>query len=135
MFISQDDIDHILRTGGNADDARMKIVAEFSKQKPIEDRAAFLKNLYYGGNGLITENGRFSAWYGDDGIHIANGDAARHLRSAQVISWADAAERVEALLDGGASRRSQGGSTMEAFLRPLPTCIIPACAKQKSTTA
>ena len=101
MFISQDDIDYILRTGGNADDARMKIVAEFSKQKPIEDRAAFLKNLYYGGNGLITENGRFSAWYGDDGIHIANGDAARHLRSAQVISWADAAERIEALLDDG----------------------------------
>ena len=102
MFISQDDIDHILRTGGNADDARMKIVAEFSKQKPIEDRAAFLKNLYYGGNGLITDNGRLSAWYGDDGIHIATGDAARHLRSVQVISWADAAERVEALLDGGA---------------------------------
>ena len=102
MFISQDDIDHILRTGGNADEARMKIAAEFSKQKPVEDRAAFLKNLYYGGNGLITENGRFSAWYGDDGIHIANGDAARYLRSAQVISWADAAERVETLLDGGA---------------------------------
>ena len=72
-FISQDDIDHILRTGGNADEARMKIAAEFSKQKPIADRAAFLKNLYYGGNGLITENGRFSAWYGDDGIHIAKG--------------------------------------------------------------
>ena len=63
MFIPQDDIDHILRTGGNADEARMKITAEFSKQKPIEDRAAFLKALYYGGNGLITENGRFSAWY------------------------------------------------------------------------
>ena len=101
-FILQDDIDHILRTGGNADEARMKIAAEFSKQKPIEDRAAFLKNLYYGGNGLITDNGRLSAWYGDDGIHIATGDAARHLRSVQVISWADAAERVEALLDGGA---------------------------------
>ena len=101
MFIPQDDIDHILRTGGNADDARMKIAAEFSKQKPVEDRAAFLKNLYYGGNGLITDNGRFSAWYGDDGIHIANGDAARHLRSAQVIRWMDAAERVEELLDGG----------------------------------
>ena len=102
MFISQDDIDHILRTGGNADDARMKIAAEFSKQKSIEDRAVFLKNLYYGGNGLITDNGRFSAWYGDDGIHIAKGDAARHLRSAQLISWTDAAERIEELLDGGA---------------------------------
>ena len=98
-FISQDDIDRILRTGGNADEARMKIAAEFSKQKPIADRAAFLKNLYYGGNGLITENGRFSAWYGDDGIHIAKGDAAQHLRSAQLIRWTDAAERIDELLD------------------------------------
>ena len=63
MFISQDNIDHILRAGGNADAARMKIAAEFSKQKPLEDRAAFLKALYHGGNGLITDNGRFSAWY------------------------------------------------------------------------
>ena len=102
MFISQNDIDHILRAGGNADAARMKIAAEFSKQKPLEDRAAFLKALYHGGNGLITDNGRFSAWYGDDGIHIATGDTSRYLRSAQVIGWADAAERIEELLDGGA---------------------------------
>ena len=101
MFISQDDIDHILRTGGNADEARMKIAAEFSKQKSLEERTAFLKKLYYGGNGLITDNGRFSAWYGDDGIHIATGDTSRYLRSAQVIGWADAAERIEELLDGG----------------------------------
>ena len=102
MFISQNDIDHILRAGGNADATRMKIAAEFSKQKPLEDRAAFLKALYYGGNGLITDNGRLSAWYGDDGIHIATGDTSRYLRSAQVIGWADAAERIEELLDGGA---------------------------------
>ena len=101
MFISQDDIDHILRAGGNADAARMKIAAEFSKQKPLEDCAAFLKALYYGGNGLITDNGRLSAWYGDDGIHIATGDTSRYLRSAQVIGWADAVERIEELLDGG----------------------------------
>ena len=101
MFISQADIDHILRTGGNEDDARMKIVAEFSKQKPLEDRAAFLKALYHGGNGLITENGKISAWYSEDGIYIASGDTARYLPSAQVISWADAAERTEELLDSG----------------------------------
>ncbi|HBC20654.1 MAG TPA: hypothetical protein DC009_00800, partial [Porphyromonadaceae bacterium] len=52
MFISQDDIDHILRTGGNEEDARMRIAAEFSKQKPLEERAAFLNALYHGGNGL-----------------------------------------------------------------------------------
>ena len=102
MFISQNDIDHILRTDGNEEDARMRIAAEFSKQKSLENRAAFLKALYHGGSGLITENGKISAWYGEDGIHIASGDAARYLRSAQVISWADAAKRTEELLDSGA---------------------------------
>ena len=34
-----------------------------------------------------------------------------------------------------ASHRLQGGSTMEACLRPLPICTIPARAKQKSITA
>ena len=101
MFISQADIDHILRTGGNEDDARMKIVAEFSKQKPLEDRAAFLRALYHGGNGLVTKNGKISAWYGEDGIHIASGNTARYLSSAQVISWTDAAVRTEELLDSG----------------------------------
>ena len=101
MFISQADIDHILRTGGNEDDARMKIVAEFSKQKPLENRAAFLKALYHGGNGLITENGKISAWYSEDGIYIASSDTARYLPSAQVISWADAAGRTEELLNSG----------------------------------
>ena len=101
MFISQADIDHILRTGGNEDDARMKIVAEFSKQKPLEDRAAFLRALYHGGNGLVTKNGKISAWYGEDGIHIASGNTARYLSSAQVISWTDAAVCTEELLDSG----------------------------------
>ena len=101
MFISLADIDHILRTGGNEDDARMKIVAEFSKQKPLENRATFLKALYHGGNGLITENGKISAWYSEDGIYIASGDTARYLPSAQVISWADAAGRTEELLNSG----------------------------------
>ena len=101
-FISQDDIDHILRTGGNEEDARMRIAAEFSKQKSLENRAAFLKALYHGGSGLITGNGKISTWYGEDGIHIASGNAARYLRSAQVISWADAAKRTEELLDSGA---------------------------------
>lgn len=50
---------------------------------------------------VSTENGKISAWYSEDGIHIASGNTARYLPSAQVISWADAAERTEELLDSG----------------------------------
>ena len=101
MSIPQADIDHILRMEGNADYARMKIATEFSKGKSVEEIAAFLQSSFHGGNGVVTENGRYSAWYADDGIHIANGDAARHLTSAKVVSWQEAAERIEQLLERG----------------------------------
>ena len=94
MSIPQSDIDHILRMEGNADYARMKIATEFSKGKSVEEIAAFLQSSFHGGNGVVTENGRYSAWYAEDGIHIANGDAARYLTSAKVVSWREAAERI-----------------------------------------
>ena len=101
MSIPQSDIDHILRMEGNADYARMKIATEFSKGKSVEEIAAFLQSSFHGGNGVVTENGRYSAWYAEDGIHIANGDAARHLTSAKVVSWQEAAERISELLEQG----------------------------------
>ena len=101
MSIPQSDIDHILRMEGNADYARMKIATEFSKGKGVEEIAAFLQSSFHGGNGIVTENGRYSAWYAEDGIHIANGDAARYLTSAKVVSWQEAAERIGQLLTQG----------------------------------
>ena len=101
MSIPQSDIDHILRMEGNADYARMKIATEFSKGKSVEEIAAFLQSSFHGGNGVVTESGRYSAWYADDGIHIANGDAARYLTSAKVVSWQEAAARISELLEQG----------------------------------
>lgn len=60
MSIPQDDIDHILRLEGNADHARMEIVTEFSKGKSVEEIALFLQKPFHGGNGVVTENGRYS---------------------------------------------------------------------------
>ena len=101
MSIPQSDIDHILRMEGNADYARMKIATEFSKGKGVEEIAAFLQSSFHGGNGVVTENGRYSAWYAEDGIHIANGEAARYLTSAKVVSWQEAAARIGQLLEQG----------------------------------
>lgn len=61
MSIPQSDIDHILRMEGNADYARMKIATEFSKGKSVEEIAAFLQSSFHGGNGVVTESGRYSA--------------------------------------------------------------------------
>ena len=100
--VSQAQLDHVLRLGGNSDDTRMVIAAAFQKQKPTEDIAALLQNTFHGGNGFKTPEGELSAWYAVDGIHIAPGRSAEYVRSAQVLAWQDAAVRISELMDSGA---------------------------------
>ena len=94
---AQNDIDHVLRLGGNTDRQRERVVAAFEKQKTTAEIAEILKKLYHGGNGL----GSVSAWYAEDGIHLSHGKSVRYDRSAQVISWESAAERIGELLESG----------------------------------
>ena len=94
---AQNDIDHVLRLGGNTDRQRERVVAAFEKQKTTAEIAKELKTLYHGGNGL----GSVSAWYAEDGIHLSHGKSVRYDRSAQVISWESAAERIGELLESG----------------------------------
>lgn len=94
---AQNDIDHVLRLGGNTDRQRERVVAAFEKEKTTAEIAEILKTLYHGGNGL----GSVSAWYAEDGIHLSHGKSVRYDRSAQVISWESAAERIGELLESG----------------------------------
>ena len=94
---AQNDIDHVLRLGGNTDRQRERVVAAFEKQKTTAEIAEILKTLYHGGNGL----GSVSAWYAEDGIHLSHGKSVRYDRSAQVIFWESAAERIGELLESG----------------------------------
>ena len=73
------------------------MVAAFEKQKTTAEIAEILKTLYHGGNGL----GSVSAWYAEDGIHLSHGKSVRYDRSAQIISWERAAERIGELLESG----------------------------------
>ena len=100
--VSQAQLDHVLRLGGNSDNTRMVIAAAFQKQKSTEDIASLLQNTFHGGNGFKTPEGELSAWYAVDGIHIAPGRSAEYVRSAQVIAWQDAAARISQLMDSGA---------------------------------
>ena len=87
----------MLRLGGNTDRQRERVVAAFEKQKTTAEIAEILKTLYHGGNGL----GSVSAWYAEDGIHLSHGKSVRYDRSAKVISWESAAERIGELLESG----------------------------------
>ena len=98
---SQEEIDHFLMLGSNRTNSRMRIATEFMKQKSMDELAQFVKESYHGGYG-IKENGRsISAWYADDGIHLAMGRSAKYAKTAQVISWTEAAQRIGQLLEEG----------------------------------
>ena len=94
---TQEEIDHVLRLGGNTDRQREQIVAEFEKQKSTPEIAAVLQRLYHGGNGI----GSINVWYDQEGIRLSRGESARYDRSAQVISWSAAAQRIGQLLEAG----------------------------------
>jgi len=97
----QEVMDDVLRLGGNTDELRMRVVAEFEKQRSIDEIAVFLPTVYQGGNGFDIDGVKYAVWYSEDGIRIAQGEQARYERGAQLIMWADAAARIGELLGDG----------------------------------
>ena len=101
FFFAQEDIDHMLRVGSNSDQARLSVTAAFQKQKPLEELVSVLRKEYRGGYGVKDGKREFSVWYGEDGIHFANGRAAQFSPTAQIVPWEEAAQRIGVLLEQG----------------------------------
>lgn len=98
--LSQKDIDTVLVNGGNHDGGRLPVIAEFSKGKSDEELGEYLKDTFQGGNGFYIDEKEISSWYSDKGIHFAYGTSARE-DDTQVLSWSDAAKRINELLENG----------------------------------
>ena len=98
--LTQNEIDSILVNGGNHDGGRFPVIAEFSKGKSIEELGEYLKDTFKGGNGFYIDEREVSSWYSDKGIHLAYGTSARE-DSTQILSWSDAARRINELLENG----------------------------------
>lgn len=98
--ISQREIDTFLIHGGNHEDGRLAVIAEFSKGKSLEEQANFLKEIYGGANGLEIEGRKISAWFGKEGAIFKDGDEARY-REGRIVSWKDLANNINNLLNRG----------------------------------
>lgn len=98
--LTKKDIDTVLINGGNHDGGRLPLIAEFSKEKTVEELGEYLKDTFKGGNGFYIDEREVSSWYSDKGIHLAYGTSARE-DNTQVLSWSDAASRINELLDSG----------------------------------
>lgn len=91
----------MFQLGSNTDESRKRIATEFMKQKSVGEIAEFLKMVYRGGFEIKDEKRNVAAWYAEDGIHLAKGNAAQYVNNAQIISWHDAAVRIGELLEEG----------------------------------
>lgn len=98
--LNQKEIDTVLINGGNHDGGRLPLIAEFSKEKTVEELGEYLKDIFRGGNGFYIDEREVSSWYSDKGIHLAYGTSARE-DDTQVLSWSDAAKRINELLNNG----------------------------------
>ncbi|XHV31448.1 helicase-related protein [Streptococcus dysgalactiae subsp. equisimilis] len=98
--LTEKDIDTVLINGGNHDGGRLPVIAEFSKEKTVEELGEYLKDTFKGGNGFYIDEREVSSWYSDKGIHLAYGTSARE-DDTQVLSWSDAAKRINELLNNG----------------------------------
>lgn len=98
--ISQREIDTFLIHGGNHEDGRLEVIAEFSKGKSLEEQVNFLKEIYKGANGLEIEGRKISAWFGKEGAIFKDGDEARY-REGQIVSWKHLANNINDLLNRG----------------------------------
>ncbi len=98
--LNENDIDTVLINGGNHDGGRLPVIAEFSKEKTVEELGEYLKDTFKGGNGFYIDEREVSSWYSNKGIHLAYGTSARE-DDTQVLSWSDAAKRINELLNSG----------------------------------
>ena len=115
----QEVVDDVLRLGGNTDELRMRVVAEFEKRRSVDEIAAFLPTVYHGGNGFTVDGYKYAVWFSEDGIRIAQGEQARYERGAQLIPWADAAARIGELLGEGRYATKEEGSGAEDYEHEL----------------
>ena len=94
-------IDEALCIGSNNQQSRIIICAEFRKDKPLEENAAFLQKHYgTNGAGFYFDGRKVSLWYDPEGMRIAWGSSAMVLH-ATVLTWEQAARRIRELLDLG----------------------------------
>lgn len=98
--LNQKEIDTVFINGGNHDGSRLPLIAEFSKGKSNEELGEYLKDTFRGGNGFYIDEREVSSWYSDKGIHLAYGTSARE-DNTQILSWSDAASRINELLETG----------------------------------
>ncbi len=99
--VPQAAIDEALRIGANDPSSRLRIIAEFMKDKPVEENARFLQRHYgENGAGFYVGERKYALWYDEAGMRFSPGESACG-DFATALAWEQAAGRIRELLDAG----------------------------------
>lgn len=120
VFITQDEIDAFLTKGGAYSDGRLRTYAFFIQDKSAKEKEAFLKESYgIGGQSHALSGADDShAEYNGKGIQLERGDYGNPDASA-LLKWAQAAKRVQYLIDSGLYLKAGDYSRMPGYEREV----------------
>ena len=112
--ISQQIIDEVITNGSNKENSIVNICVEFSKNKSLDDKIAFLQAEFKdGGKGFIFDGNNISAWWNNDGMYISQGKTAETVD--KYLTWEQVAKRIDELLDLGRFAPQEVLDSMESF--------------------
>ena len=101
FLISDEVVDHILRTGSGQKNTLFHITAKLIEGLDHEEMRKFLISEYgTGGKGFTIRGQKISIWYDSDGIRIRRGDSARR-NFDRMVTWEEAADRIRDMYEEG----------------------------------
>ena len=99
--IDQTVINTILRFGSNTTNARYKLLNLFAIGCTDDEIAKCLPVIFHGGYGVDIWAQHYAAWYGENGIRIAMGDAAKNILTSHIVTYKDAASYIRSMIECG----------------------------------
>ncbi len=100
--IPQEVLDELLISGGNHKKGPLNIAALYMESITPEERAVLLsRTMGTSSLGIMIDGTDYVAFYDSHGIQIGLGDDIRSAPEKIMISWQDAEQRIQALLDEG----------------------------------
>lgn len=100
FYISDEIIDHVIRSGSNIYQGKYRIYEHFNEVNDIKANIAFLKKEYgSGGHSPVLHGLDVSESHDSKGILLSNGYADDSVK--KLITWNEAAQRINALIKNG----------------------------------
>ena len=114
-FVTEDEITHLLKRGGDISEAKLRIYACFKQGHDAKECAQFLKESYGEGGGYGYQN--YNENHDTKGISLTRSDEESGYKGydTATLNWNQVQKRVRALIDSGQYLNSQEKAYLPAY--------------------